>query len=128
MAYAIKAMQVRGAGLIGATAGYGMYIAALNAPRHSREAFLSALQADGEALKATRPTAINLEWAVHRQMDAIRAGQTIDDMIEIARRTGQAIADEDADFCRRIGEHGVSLIEDDQPAQKWRAGQHPDPL
>jgi methylthioribose-1-phosphate isomerase len=111
VAYAIKAMQVRGAGLIGATAGYGMYVAALNAPRHSREAFLSALQADGETLKATRPTAINLEWAVQRQMDAIRAGQTIADMIAIARRTGQAIADEDADFCRSIGEHGVSLIE-----------------
>jgi methylthioribose-1-phosphate isomerase len=111
VAHAIKAMQVRGAGLIGATAGYGMYIAALNASRHSREAFLSALQADGETLKATRPTAINLEWAVQRQLGAIRTGQTIDDMIEIARQTAQAIADEDADFCRCIGEHGVSLIE-----------------
>jgi methylthioribose-1-phosphate isomerase len=111
VAVAIKDMIVRGAGLIGATAGYGMYIAALNAPRHNREDFLAALHADGEALKATRPTAINLEWAVHRQWDAIRTGQSIDDMIEIARQTAQAIADEDADFCRCIGEHGAPLIE-----------------
>jgi len=112
VAVAIRDMLVRGAGLIGATAGYGMYIAALNAPPGSREAFLAALEADGETLKATRPTAINLEWAVARQLDAIRAGDTIPEMIEIARRTAIAIADEDADFCRRIGEHGVALIEE----------------
>lgn len=111
VAFAIKEMQVRGAGLIGATAGYGMYIAALNAPRNSREAFLAALAADGETLKATRPTAINLEWAVHRQLDAIKMGSDIEDMIDIALKTASDIADEDADFCRRIGEHGVSLIE-----------------
>jgi methylthioribose-1-phosphate isomerase len=111
VAYAISSMQVRGAGLIGATAGYGMYIAALNAPRGSREAFLAALKTDGETLKATRPTAINLEWAVTRQLKAIQVGQSIDEMIAIARQTAQAIADEDADYCRRIGEHGVALIE-----------------
>ncbi len=112
VAVAIRDMLVRGAGLIGATAGYGMYIAALNAPTGSREAFLAALEADGKTLKATRPTAINLEWAVARQLDAIRAGDTILEMIEIARQTAIAIADEDADFCRRIGEHGVALIEE----------------
>lgn len=111
VAHAISSMQVRGAGLIGATAGYGMYIAALNAPRSSREAFLAALKADGETLKVTRPTAINLEWAVQRQLKAVQAGQSIDEMIAIARQTAQAIADEDADYCRRIGEHGVTLIE-----------------
>lgn len=112
VAVAIRDMLVRGAGLIGATAGYGMYITALNAPTGSREVFLAALEADGKTLKATRPTAINLEWAVARQLDAIRAGTTIPEMIEIARQTAIAIADEDADFCRRIGEHGVALIEE----------------
>ena len=105
-------MIVRGAGLIGATAGYGMYVAALHAPQTSRAAFLDALAADGETLKATRPTAINLEWAVQRQLDAIQAGESIAEMQAIARRTAQAIADEDAEFCRCIGEHGVSLIEE----------------
>ncbi len=112
MAYAIREMLLRGAGLIGAAAGYGMYLSALNAPAGGREAFLAALEADGETLKATRPTAINLEWAVQRQLAAIQAGGTIQEMIDIARQTATAIADEDAEFCRRIGEHGVALIEE----------------
>src|SRR5512136_2616289 len=62
VAVAIADMHVRGAGLIGATAGYGMYLAALHAPRSSPEAFTDALRSDGERLKATRPTAVNLEW------------------------------------------------------------------
>ncbi|MCB9458865.1 MAG: S-methyl-5-thioribose-1-phosphate isomerase [Anaerolineaceae bacterium] len=111
VAYAIKEMQVRGAGLIGATAGYGMYIAALQAPKDSQEAFLSFIEEAGEQLKATRPTAVNLEWAVERQKIAIAEAVSIDDMIAIAQQTAQDIADEDAEFCRRIGDHGVSLIE-----------------
>lgn len=110
MAVAIKSMLVRGAGLIGAAAGYGMYLGALTAPRSNRAAFLSAVQADGEHLKATRPTAVNLEWAVHRQFDAMMQADSIDAMIETAFKTAQAIADEDAEFCRRIGEHGLPLI------------------
>jgi methylthioribose-1-phosphate isomerase len=110
-AYAIKEMVVRGAGLIGATAAYGMYCAALNAPRHDRRAFLASIRADGDNLIATRPTAINLAWAVERQWAAVQAVTDIEDMIQIAFTTAQQIADEDADFCRRIGEHGVSLIE-----------------
>lgn len=112
VAHAIKDMTVRGAGLIGATAGYGMYIAALHAPRHSRDAFLEALRADGEKLKITRPTAVNLAWAVERQLAAIATGSDVEDMIDTALRTANEIADEDAEFCRRIGEHGLALIED----------------
>lgn len=113
MAIAIKAMHVRGAGLIGAAAGYGMLIAALAAPKESPEAFMAALTADGATLKATRPTAVNLEWAVQRQLEAITtAGDELDAKIEAARQTAQAIADEDAEFCRRIGEHGKALIKE----------------
>ncbi len=112
VAHAIKAMLVRGAGLIGATAGYGMYLAALNAPRRSREAFLESVRAEGEKLKATRPTAINLEWAVHRQLRGMEAAADVESMIEAAFQTANLIADEDAEFCRRIGEHGVRLLED----------------
>jgi len=109
VACAIKDMHIRGAGLIGATAGFGMYIAALQAPPDS---FMEALAADGEKLKATRPTAVNLAWAVERQLDAIGAVEGGNEAkIQAARDTAQAIADEDADFCRRIGEHGVALIE-----------------
>lgn len=112
VAVAIKEMHVRGAGLIGATAGYGMYVAALSAPRSSLAAFRTAVEADAAKLKATRPTAVNLAWAVDRQLAAMTAaGDDIDTQIEAATVMAQEIADEDADFCRRIGEHGVKLIE-----------------
>jgi methylthioribose-1-phosphate isomerase len=110
-AQAIKEMVVRGAGLIGATAAYGMYCAALSAPRDDRAAFLASVRADGNRLIATRPTAINLAWAVERLWNAIQVATDIEEMIEIAFKTSNQIADEDADYCRRIGEHGVSLIE-----------------
>ncbi len=100
-ARAIAEMRVRGAGLIGATAGYGMYLAALE----STDA--GSLRRAGEMLKATRPTAVNLAWAVERQLAAITSA---DDKIAAARATAETIADEDADFCRRIGQHGLPLI------------------
>ena len=110
IACAIKEMHVRGAGLIGAAAGYGMYISALHAPANS---FMQTLIADGEKLKATRPTAVNLAWAVGRQLETIRTAEGgREEKIRIALKTAEKIADEDADFCRRIGEHGVALIEE----------------
>ncbi len=106
---AIKDMYVRGAGLIGATAGYGMYIAALTAPDGG---FDSYLKESAEILKATRPTASNLAWAVNRQLKAIDGGSTVSEKIVIAYQTACDIADEDAEFCRRLGEHGKSIIEE----------------
>ena len=113
VARAIKDMHVRGAGLIGATAGFGMYIASLLAPQQSEQKFMEALVADGEKLKATRPTAVNLEWAVNRQLAAVEAAaEGVEAKITACRDMAQTIADEDADFCRRIGEHGAALIEE----------------
>jgi methylthioribose-1-phosphate isomerase len=110
MAIAIRDMHVRGAGLIGAAAGYGMYLAALEAKAvHDFDAHLDSCYA---LLKSTRPTAVNLAWALDRQVEAISRGRTAQDKISIAMDTACAIADEDADFCRRIGEHGLSLIRD----------------
>lgn len=113
MAVAIADMHLRGAGLIGAAAGYGMYLAALNAPRGSHEAFKASVLADGARLIRTRPTAVNLEWAVKRQLAAIDGAGTDPELcIQAALETAQAIADEDADFCRRIGQNGVALIQE----------------
>ncbi len=100
MAEAIREMHVRGAGLIGAAAGYGMYLAALNG---------MDANAAGELLRATRPTAVNLAWAIERQLTAART--EAGDPIEIARRTAERIADEDAEHCRQIGLHGLELIQ-----------------
>ena len=111
VAVAIADMHVRGAGLIGATAGYGMYLAALHAPQSSPEAFMAALVRDGARLAATRPTAVNLQWAVNRQLAAVEgAGSDPAARILAALAEADAIADEDADFCRRIGQHGVAII------------------
>ncbi len=73
VASAIKDMHVRGAGLIGAAAGYGMYIAALTAPNQSLNGFMTSMNAAADKLKATRPTAVNLAWAVDRQLAVLAA-------------------------------------------------------
>lgn len=113
LARAIKDMHVRGAGLIGATAGWGMYLAALAAPTDSCSSFMKALEREGQFLKAQRPTAVNLEWAVDRQLQAIdRAGGDVPARIGTARDTAGEIADEDARFCQRIGLHGLAVIEE----------------
>ncbi len=113
MAVAIRDMHVRGAGLIGAAAGFGMYLAALAAPDTDFAAFTQAMAEAGQQLRRTRPTAVNLEWAVQRQLSVL---QSCGDDVAVARarlrQEAQAIADEDADYCRRIGEHGVRLLAD----------------
>ncbi|MDR3249408.1 MAG: S-methyl-5-thioribose-1-phosphate isomerase [Treponema sp.] len=118
---AIRDMQVRGAGLIGATAAWGMYLASLEAGEGGR-AFAVDMEKAAETLKATRPTASNLAWAADRMMDTLfpapqarpASGQIAPNGRELlrerARMEAQAIADEDAEFCRRIGQHGLEII------------------
>ena len=110
IAIAIKDMHVRGAGLIGAAAGYGMYLAVLEAKKE--DSFDDYLIKAGEKLKATRPTAVNLAWGVERQLEAIKEGKSVDEKISIALKTANDIADEDAEACRKIGEHGLKIIEE----------------
>jgi len=117
VAAAIKDMHVRGAGLIGATAGYGMYIAALEAPKNNFDDFLEKA---AKKLKATRPTAVNLAWAVERQLAAIKKGSSVDEKISIAFKTANEIADEDASFCKKIGEHGVKIIKEISEKKKGK--------
>jgi methylthioribose-1-phosphate isomerase len=112
MAAAIRDMHVRGAGLIGAAAGYGMYLAALSLEGKPERDFAAGLESAGRRLVETRPTAVNLEWAVRRQWAAVGSAPTVEAKIAAARRTAEAIADEDAAFCRQVGEHGVALIAD----------------
>ena len=108
-AIVIKDMHIRGAGLIGATAGYGMYVAALEAPHN--DSFDAFIKDAGEILKATRPTAVNLAWAVDKQFKAIQSCQSIQDKINITLETANIIANEDAEHCNLIGEHGLKIIE-----------------
>ena len=106
---AIYDMRVRGAGCIGATAGYGMVLAALEATQKNFDADVARA---AQQLTATRPTAVNLVWAVQRQLHAMQAGTTPADKIQIARSSAQAIADEDISFCQNIGRHGLEIIQE----------------
>jgi methylthioribose-1-phosphate isomerase len=111
MATAIRDMHVRGAGLIGASAGYGMYLAAFEAASGPVVAGFDEHMALAAAqLRATRPTAVNLYWAIERQLQSIVAGKTGDEKIALALRTADLIADEDAEHCQMIGQHGLQLI------------------
>ncbi len=103
VAIAIRDMHVRGAGLIGATAAWGMYLASLEAGGNA-DMFASL----GEQLIATRPTAVNLGWAVRRQIEAAGSAPEPDK----AREVAQAVADEDAACCRAIGEHGLLILQE----------------
>lgn len=105
---AIRDMHVRGAGLIGATAGFGMYLAAINAPENGVD---EALEEAASRLNKSRPTARNLGWAVERVLAAVRTVRAGGDKKKQAYQTACEIADEDAAFCKQIGEHGRGLIE-----------------
>src|SRR6267143_5256713 len=109
MATAIREMHVRGAGLIGASAGYGVYLATIEAAGSS--SFDQHLVNAAAQLKATRPTAVNLAWAIERQLTSIAKGKTAQEKIDLALRTARRIAAEDEEHCRMIGQHGLKLIE-----------------
>jgi methylthioribose-1-phosphate isomerase len=103
-ARAIKTMQVRGAPLIGATAAYGMALAA------RQDASDAALERAYALLIATRPTAINLKWALDEMMAGLR-NRAREDRVAAAYQRAQEIADEDAEINAAIGRHGLPLID-----------------
>jgi methylthioribose-1-phosphate isomerase len=112
MAGVIAAMVVRGAGLIGVAAGYGMALAARIAADTSSNADASTSLADAaEQLKASRPTAVNLAWAVDRVLSAL-ADCDRSELAERAMAEAEAICEEDVAACAAIGRHGSGLIED----------------
>jgi methylthioribose-1-phosphate isomerase len=102
---AIRSMLVRGAPLIGATAAYGM---ALAMRADSSDATLDHAC---KTLIATRPTAINLKWALDEMMAAVR-NRPREDRVAVAYRRAAEIADEDVEINAAIGRHGLKLIED----------------
>ena len=129
MATAIREMHVRGAGLIGASAGYGMYLAAIEAAgRPTAAEFNEQLARAAASLKATRPTAVNLSWAVERQLRSIAEGKDPTEKVALALRTARSIADEDAEHCRMIGQHGLELIRRIAKRKAGKFSTHPGAL
>ena len=106
---AIKEMYVRGAPLIGVTGAYGVYLAVLNAPQHpAADAYLVA---ECDRIKAARPTAVNLSWAVDAVLDAVMRADPSEKRSAAARNKAAAITELEVENCKKIGRHGLPLIE-----------------
>ena len=102
---AIKVMEVRGAPLIGATAAYGLVLSVIE---NNNQSFLKK---SAEDLTKSRPTAINLKWAVDRMMSKL-SGVNSDKILDIAIKEAKEICDEDIRFCENIGLNGLKIIEE----------------
>lgn len=118
----IRDMKVRGAPAIGAAAAYGMLLAALEArgglSADSRTSdLISKLSEAADRLVATRPTAVNLKWAVERVLSeakgAAESGESVSGLLARVQAEADAIAREDIETNRRIGQHGALLLGDD---------------
>ncbi len=101
--HAIEAMQVRGAPLIGVTAAYGVYLALREDPNQLAVAL--------DKLAATRPTAVNLRWALDR-MNAAMRNTLVDKRVEVALQQARLMEAEDSAICAEIGMHGARLLQE----------------
>ena len=102
---AIKVMEVRGAPLIGATAAYGIVLALME---NNDQSFLD--NACNNLIKS-RPTAINLKWAVDRMHEKLK-GVNSNEILNLAIKEANEICEEDINFCKNIGINGIKIIED----------------
>ena len=109
---AIKTLAVRGAPAIGICAGYGMYVLSLQEDGEDMDAFRAAMEKNGEYLISSRPTAVNLSWAVRRMLGVIgkNGEKSVPEIRELLLRESLAIHDEDIEMCFRISEYGLSLV------------------
>lgn len=117
VADAIRTLLVRGAPLIGVSAAYGMAISAASHQTLEAEAFKAALHADKELLAGTRPTAVNLFWALERcEREILRElsenGGDVNAAAQFAQKLAREMHEEDVALCRKIGENGATLLFD----------------
>jgi methylthioribose-1-phosphate isomerase len=113
IAEAISDMVVRGAPAIGATAAFGLALAAQNSKAVDRARMISDLEAAANTIREARPTAVNLAWALNRVLGVAKKGSgDVDELRVIVQTEAQRIADEDVEINKRIGKHGAALIDD----------------
>lgn len=113
MADAIKTMKIRGAPLLGAAAAYALALTAYNSRARNNNELLMEMEKAAETIGATRPTAVNLFWALDRILNKARSfsGNT-KHLVSLVVDEACRIADEDAEANRLIGKHGAELIQD----------------
>jgi methylthioribose-1-phosphate isomerase len=114
VALAIKEMVVRGAPAIGAAAAFGLALAGYESRAQTTPDLYTDLQAAASTLKAARPTAVNLAWAVDRllQVALHLSASSVDDVRDLLLAEAQRLADEDVDINKRMAAHGAELIAD----------------
>jgi methylthioribose-1-phosphate isomerase len=113
VASGLKEMKMRGAPLIGVAAAYGLALTAYHSEAESMEDFLGELEESAGTLRKTRPTAVNLFWAVDRILKKAKAATGgVEELRKVVIDEAQKMADEDVDVNRRIGENGSKLISD----------------
>ncbi len=114
VASAITAMVVRGAPAIGATAAFGLAVAGFQSPATDRAALVRDLETAAAVLRAARPTAVNLGWALDRLLRVVAAAPsgTADELRQIVLAEAQRLADEDVALNRRMGFNGAALVAD----------------
>jgi len=113
MASAIKEMKLRGAPLIGVAAAYGLALTAFHSKAETREDLIKELEESAEVLRKTRPTAVNLFWAIDRVMK--KAWETLGTKKALAESViaeANSMADEDVKTNRRMGMYGAELLDD----------------
>lgn len=109
---AIKTLAVRGAPAIGIFAGYSMYVLARENGDKDFEAFHTEMKKQGEYLISSRPTAVNLSWAVNRMLNVIEknSDKGVKEIVDILHDESIAIHKEDIEMCYRISEYGLSVV------------------
>jgi methylthioribose-1-phosphate isomerase len=111
MATAIKTMIVRGAPAIGVAAAFGLCLGGSEIHATDRATFLSELEVIAQKLRQTRPTAVNLFWAIDRMMKTVTAATgDVAALRSVLLTTAQKISDDDVATCMAIGDHGVSAL------------------
>ncbi|PSF35186.1 S-methyl-5-thioribose-1-phosphate isomerase [Aphanothece hegewaldii CCALA 016] len=111
MAEAIKSMIVRGAPAIGVAAAYGMYLGAREIETTQTNVFLKELEKVAQLLRETRPTAVNLFWAISRMLRiAYETPGTVEEIRAILLQTAQDIQAEDVQTCETIGKNGLAVL------------------
>lgn len=114
MADAIKKLKVRGAPAIGVAAAYGIVLGAMAIKTDNKEEFIKKVYDIAEEIKSTRPTAVNLFWAVNRMLNKLNMNRdkNIDDIKKLLLDEAQKMAQEDVETNRMIAENGKDLIKD----------------
>ena len=107
--YAIREMFVRGAPLIGATGAFGVYVSLVQEGNHGADN--DYLVSECQRLKNARPTAMNLFWGVDRVMNQVIKFETYEQRVKAALNEALEVTEEEAENCRKIGEHGLPIIE-----------------